>query len=302
MGYRVIAAGCITASLLLAGTVASSLAQNQLPRPGQLPPAGGQQGGQQQQQQQRPQAAPPQQQQQQQGQQRPPQEQPPQQQAAPPKPYTPVAITAPPMVNDPSFEAFRKKIGAAAEKKDRKAIADMVSKTFFWMGEKGDRADKKRPGIENLAKAIGLDAKDGSGWEVLQSFAADPTGTPFPERKDTICGPAEPQFDFKQLETLAKATGTEEGDWAYPTEPGLEMRATAQPNAAVVEKLGMHFIRVMEDGTEPSSDNPMIKVVAPSGKVGFVPGDAISPLGHDAICYAKEGGGWKIAGFLGGAQ
>ncbi|HEY5962672.1 MAG TPA: hypothetical protein VIU42_01500 [Xanthobacteraceae bacterium] len=302
MGYRVIAAGCITASLLLAGTVASSLAQSQLPRPGQLPPAGGQQGGQQQQQQQRPQAAPPQQQQQQQGQQRPPQEQPPQQQAAPPKPYTPVAITAPPMVNDPSFEAFRKKMGAAAEKKDRKAIADMVSKTFFWMGEKGDRADKKRPGIENLAKAIGLDAKDGSGWEVLQSFAADPTGMPFPERKDTICGPAEPQFDFKQLETLAKATGTEEGDWAYPTQPGLEMRAAAQPNAAVVEKLGMHFIRVMEDGTEPSSDNPMIKVVAPSGKVGFVPGDAISPLGHDAICYAKEGGGWKIAGFLGGAQ
>ena len=80
------------------------------------------------------------------------------------------------------------------------------------------------------------------------------------------------------------------------------MRAAAQPNAAVVEKLGMHFIRVMEDGTEPSSDNPMIKVVAPSGKVGFVPGDAISPLGNDAICYAKEGGGWKIAGFLGGAQ
>ena len=147
MGYRVIAAGCITASLFLAGTVASSLAQSQLPRPGQLPPAGGQQGGQQQQQQQqqRPQAAPPQQQQQQ-GQQRPPQGQPPQQQAAPPKPYTPVAITAPPKVNDPSFEAFRKQIGAAAEKKDRKAIADMVSKTFFWMGEKGDTRRQEAAG------------------------------------------------------------------------------------------------------------------------------------------------------------
>ena len=78
------------------------------------------------------------------------------------------------------------------------------------------------------------------------------------------------------------------------------MRASAQPNSAVVEKLGMHFIRVMEDGTEPSGDNPMIKVVAPSGKVGFVPADAISPLGNDAICYAKEGGAWKISGFLGG--
>ena len=300
MGYRVIAAGCITASLFLAGTVASSLAQSQLPRPGQLPPAGGQQGGQQQQQQ-RPQAAPPQQQQQQ-GQQRPPQGQPPQQQAAPPKPYTPVAVTAPPTVNDPSFEAFRKKIGAAAEKKDRKAIADMVSKTFFWMGEKGDRADKKRPGIENLAKAIGLDAKDGSGWETITGFASDPTGSPFPDKKDTICAPADPQFDGKEFEALVKATGTDESDWAFPTQPGLEMRAAAQPNAPVVEKLGMHFIRVMEDGAEPSGDNPMIKVVAPSGKVGFVPADAISPLGNDAMCYTKEAGGWKISGFLGGDQ
>ena len=300
MGYRVIAAGCITATLILAGTVASSLAQSQLPRPGQLPPAGGQQGNQQQQQ--RPQAGPQQQQQQQQGQQRPPQGQPPQQQVAAPKPYKAVAVAAPPMINDPSFEAFRKQMTAAAEKKDRKALADMVSKSFFWMGEKGDKADKKRPGIENLAKAIGLDAKDGSGWETIIGFASDPTGMPFPEKKDTICAPAEPQFDGKELEALAKATGTEEGDWAFPTQPGLEMRAAAQPNAPVVEKLGMHFIRVMEDGTEPSGDNPMIKVVAPSGKVGFVPADAISPLGNDAMCYTKEGGAWKIAGFLGGEQ
>ena len=92
MGYRVIAAGCITATLL-AGTVASGLAQSQLPRPGQLPPAGGQQ----QQQPQRPQAGPPPQQQ---GQQRPPQGQPQQQQMAAPKPYKPVAIAAPPKLND----------------------------------------------------------------------------------------------------------------------------------------------------------------------------------------------------------
>jgi hypothetical protein len=297
MGYRVIAAGCITATLL-AGTVASGLAQSQLPRPGQLPPAGGQQ--QQQQQPQRPQAGP--QQQQQQGQQRPPQGQPPQQQVAAPKPYKAVAIAAPPMVNDPSFEAFRKQMTAAAEKKDRKALADMVSKGFFWMGEKGDKADKKKPGIESLAKAIGLDAKDGSGWETIIGFASDPTGTPFPDKKDTICAPAEPQFDGKELEALAKATGTDESDWAFPMQPGLEMRAAAQPSSPVVEKLGMHFIRVMDDGAEPSGDNPMIKIVAPSGKVGFVPADALSPLGNDAMCYTKEGGTWKIAGFLGGEQ
>jgi hypothetical protein len=289
MGYRIVAAASITAALLLAATVAPGLAQSQLPRPGQLPPAGGGQ----QQQQQRPQAQP---QQQQQGQQQQ------QQAAAPPKPYKVVAIKPPAPLTDPSFEAFRKQMNDVAEKKDRKALAGMVSKSFFWMGEKGDKADKKKPGIENLAKAISLDAKDGSGWDAVIGFAADPTAAPFPDRKDTVCAPAEPTFDGKELEALTKATGTDEPDWGYPTQPNLEMRASAQPNSAVVEKLGMHFIRVMEDGTEPSGDNPMIKVVAPSGKVGFVPADAISPLGNDAVCYAKEGGAWKISGFLGGDQ
>src|SRR5262245_49754595 len=136
MGRRIIAAASITASLLLAASAAPSLAQSQLPRPNQLPPAGG--GG-------APQAAP-----QQQG--KPQAQQAPQ--PAPPKPYKAVAIVPPQPMNDPSFEAFRKQVGAAAEKKDKKALGDLVSKSFFWMGEKGDKADKKKSGIDNLAKAI----------------------------------------------------------------------------------------------------------------------------------------------------
>ena len=70
-------------------------------------------------------------------------------------------------MNDPSFEAFRKQLGAIAEKKDRKALAGLVAQNFFWMGEKGDKADKKKPGIDNLAKAIELDGKEAPGWEML---------------------------------------------------------------------------------------------------------------------------------------
>src|SRR5882724_9183433 len=98
MGFRVIAAASITATLLLAAATAPGGAQNQLPRPGQLPPAGGAQ---------KPQGQP-------QAQQRPPQGQP---QAAAPKPYKAVAITPPKPYSDPSFEAFRKQMNAAAEKK-----------------------------------------------------------------------------------------------------------------------------------------------------------------------------------------
>jgi len=282
MKPRVIAAVSI-ASLLLAA--APALSQSQLPRPGQLPPAGGPGGG--------PGGPPPQ---------RGPGAPPQQPAAAPVKPYKPVSITAPTAVADPSFEAFRKQLGAIAEKKDRKALAGLVVPNFFWMGEKGDRADKKKPGIENLAKAIQLDGKEAPGWELLGAAAADPTGTVFPDRKDTICSPADPTFNGQELEALVKATGTEEGDWAYPTQTGLEVHSAPQPNSPVVEKLGLHFVRVMEDNAPGNQQSPMLKVVTPSGKTGFVPAEALSPLGSDQLCFSKEGAGWKISGFIGGDQ
>jgi hypothetical protein len=242
-------------------------------------------------------------------QQQPQQRTPQQQQAAPPpqaapKPYQPVAIGAPKPVGDPSLDAFRNQLAEIAKRKDRASLAKLVAKDFFWLGEKGDKADKKRPGIDNLTRAMNLAAKDGSGWEALTGYAADPTGMALPDKKDTLCAPADPVFEIKQLEELAKQTGTNEAEWGYPVQPGVEVRAAAQPNAPVIEKLGMHFIRVMEDdGPEPPPNQmPMLKVVAPSGKVGFVPADAVSPLGNDQLCYVKGAAGWMIAGFVGGEQ
>jgi hypothetical protein len=296
MGHRVLAAVSVTTTLLLGAAVAPSLAQGQLPRPGQLPPPGGHMGPPQ-----RGQMGPPQR-----GQMGPPQRgQPAQQaqQAAPPRPYKPVAITAPAPMKDPSFDAFRKQIGAVAERKDRRALAGMVvANGFFWLGEKGDKADKRRSGMDNLAKALGLNAQDGAGWDSLADHAADPTAMPYPDRKDTFCSPAEPDFNGEQFEALVKATGTEEGEWGYPMQPGLEVRSGPQPNAPVIEKLGMHFVRVMEDSGQGNQANPVLRVVAPSGRVGYVPADAISPLGNDQICYAKTAGGWKIVGVVGGAE
>jgi hypothetical protein len=216
------------------------------------------------------------------------------------KPYKTVAISAPAAVADPSFEAFRKQIGATAEKKDRKALAGIVAQNFFWMGEKGDRADKKKPGVDNLAKAIGLDGKDAPGWEMLGAAAGDPTGSPFPDRKDTICAPADPVFNGQELEALVKSSGTEDGDWAYPTQAGLDVHSGPQPNAPVIEKLGLHFVRVMPD--QNAQPGPMMRIVTPAGKTGFVPAEALNPLGNDQLCYTKEAGGWKISGFVGGDQ
>ena len=264
MAHNIVAALSTATALLFAAATAPALAQGQ-PRPGPAQSPSAQSS---------------------------------QQQAA--KPYKPVAIRPPAPVADPSFEAFRKQVAAIAEKKDRRALAALVAANFFWLGEKGDRADKKKPGIDNLAKAIELDAKDGSGWDGLAGLVADPTAAPIEERKGALCSPADPIFDEKEFDALTQATDTDDSDWAYPNQPGIEMRAGPQPNSPVVEKLGMHFLRVMENDNSTAQDNiMMLRIVAPSGKVGYVAIDTMSPLGHDQLCYIKEGANWKIAGFIG---
>ena len=232
--------------------------------------------------------------------------QPPQKGPPPPaavKPYTPVAIKLPALFNDASFEAFRKQLSEIAAKKDRAALAKMVvAQGFFWDGEKGNQADAKKSGVDNLAQAIGLSGKQPIGWDMLQGMAQDPTAAAYPGKQGVVCAPADPQFDEKQLEELVKTTGSDPGDWAYPLGEGVEVRAAPRADAPVQEKLGMHLVRILADEKAPQTPPgqvPLVKVVPPSGKVGFVPADMLSPLGNDQVCYLKDASGWRITGFVG---
>jgi hypothetical protein len=45
----------------------------------------------------------------------------------------------------------------------------------------------------------------------------------------------------------------------------------------------------------------LLHVATPSGKSGYVDAQQLSPLGSDEMCYTKDAGGWKIAGYIGGA-
>ena len=114
-----------------------------------------------------------------------------------------------------------------------------------------------------------------------------------------MCSPAGPDFKPDDLEKLAAATKTEPEDWGFTSTPDVEVRSAAQQNAPVIEKLGMIFVRVMPD-MAPNASQDFMRVVAPSGKVGFVPAEAINPLGSDQLCYGKDGGAWKIVGMIGG--
>jgi len=230
----------------------------------------------------------------------------PQQQAqekppSPPKPYEKVSVTLAPGVTDPSLDAFRKQLADAAMRKDRAALGRLtVAKEFFWERENGNAADKNKSGIDNLAAAVGLDAKDDSGWRLLADYAQESSLSQVGDRKDFVCAPATPLFDDKQFEAILKSTDTDPGEWGYPLRDGTEVRDSAAANAKPVEKLGRHFVRVLPEETSANSAGPVaLRIVLPSGKTGYVAEDALLPLGVDQLCFIKQGGAWKIAGYIG---
>ena len=219
------------------------------------------------------------------------------------KPFTPVAVKLAGPNSDPGFAAFRKELGAAAEKKDRAALAKLVvTQGFFWIQDK-NLADASKSGIDNLARAIDLDNPNGAGWRVLAADAGEPTLVELPDNKGIFCAPAPPSFDAQAFETLVQQTDTDPEDWGYPARDGVEARAAAQPNAAVVEKLGLYFVRVLSDSPAAKpGETQFLHLALPDGKTGFIPIDALMPLATDKICYSKPDGDWKIMGYIGGVS
>jgi hypothetical protein len=224
-----------------------------------------------------------------------------QQPPSPPAPYKAVAIKAPQPVKDPSFEAFRKQLGALAQKKDRTGLARLVAQNFFWIPEEKDVADRRRPGIENLSKALGLDGRDAEGWDVLAAQALETTADPHPDRRNVICAPGEPTFDEQAAEDLANATQTDPSEWGYPSASGIEVRAGPEKTSPVIERLGLHLIRAYPDDSPAAAvHTEVLRIVTPSGKLGYIPQETLLPLASDQVCYVKEGNAWKITGVLGG--
>jgi hypothetical protein len=222
-------------------------------------------------------------------------------QPAPPGPYKVMPITLAKPMADPSLDVFRKELGDIAKKKDRAALAaKIVAKGFFWQREDTNTADAKKSGIDNLAAALGLDAKDGSGWEALAAYVADATAEPVAEMKGVVCTPSAPGFNEKDLEQATQATKTDPTEWAYPATAGLEVRSKPTTTAPVVEKVGLNLMRLYPDDQQTETTADWIRIVTPAGKTGYVLISAVMPLVSDQLCYVKDAAGWKIAGFAGG--
>jgi hypothetical protein len=218
--------------------------------------------------------------------------------AVKPGPYKKVAVKLPAPIRDASLDAFRTEIAGVAQRKDRAALARLVAANFFWIAEDADIADKKKPAIDNLAKAIGLEGDNAPGWALVADVAAESSAMPHPERPGVVCLPALPTYDEQAVEELADATQTDVAEWVYPVRDGVDVRAGPQPRAAVVEKLGLHLVRLLDEDS-PASET-FLKVITPSGKTGYVQADAVRDLVEPQMCFIKDVGGWKIAGYLGG--
>jgi hypothetical protein len=230
----------------------------------------------------------------------PPQQQQVQPAVAAPAPYAALRVTPPRPYNDPGLAALRRELAAVAQRRDRAALSRLVLAQGFFLLQDGANTAANKTGIDALATALSLAAKDGPGWDTLGEYAADETAEPYPDRPNTVCAPAGPEFNMPDLEKLLDATKTEIVDWGFTAADGIEVRATATQNAPVIEKLGMQFVWAMPD-TAPNASQDFMRIVTPSGKVGFAPAEAINPLGSDQLCYGKDArGAWKIVGFIGG--
>jgi hypothetical protein len=211
------------------------------------------------------------------------------------KPYKPVEVTIPAPSSDKSLEALRKQLAGIVQRKDRAAFAKLVAvKDFFWEGDFGGLFDPKKPGIDNLMKALRLGDTDGRGWRALAGFVAETTSGPTIEHGNAQCAPAPPDYDDAELAAVTEATNTDVADWSYPRVRGLQVRYAAAPDGVVMETLGSILVRAL--GTDR---NGWTRIALPSGKVGFVPpASLISPLA-DRLCFGKEGGAWRITGYVG---
>jgi hypothetical protein len=219
----------------------------------------------------------------------------------PEKPYKPIAVTVAPAPDDPSFASFRQQIADAAKKRIYAELTRLVvAQGFFWAGDTARAFDPKRTPAENFARAIRLEGESG-GWNALATFAALPDAAPMASRPGVICAPARPLFDEVDFDRVNTAAISPAG-WIYPRATGAVMRAAPQPEAAVIERLGLHFVRLLgyEGETQPDSErNAWARVAAPSGKTGFVAPGTLFSLRSDRLCYLKDvTGRWRIAGYV----
>jgi hypothetical protein len=214
---------------------------------------------------------------------------------APIRPYGPVVVTFPDASDDAQLDAFRAELAKVARARVYAGLARLtVAQGFFWDRDFAKAFDTRKAGVDNLAAALRLEHEGGAGWVALARLAGETRMLELESRPGVVCAPAPARFDSIAFDRLIADTRTKADDWAYTREADVAVRAAPRTEAAALEILGQHFVRVLE-----RSDD-WTKVVAPGGTVDFVAPATLRRLEPARLCYGKDPTGrWQIAGFIG---
>jgi hypothetical protein len=225
---------------------------------------------------------------------------------AKPAPYKPVAIKLPADSKDAGFIAFRHELAKVAKARVYSDLARLVvRRRFFWDRDFGGAFDPTKSGVENLAVAVRLEARNGAGWGTLVVFAAEATTKHEPSRPGVVCSPGQPSFSEPDFDHLLDLTKTSSSDWLYPRADAITVYAAPRVDSAVIETLGLNFVRVLREGTGAVADNgaAWLRVLTPTGRIGFVDRTVLLGLEPRRLCYRKDvTGRWQIAGYIGGSE
>ncbi|HTS39701.1 MAG TPA: hypothetical protein VMH84_04070 [Xanthobacteraceae bacterium] len=222
-----------------------------------------------------------------------------------PRPYQVVAATFPAAPEDASLDTFRQAFATVVKARVYGELARLVtSQGFFWDRDFNGSFDGQQSAVDNLAAAVHLEHGNGNGWVTLAGFAAETKVASLTGRPGIVCAPAEPSFDQAEFDRLLDTTRTSARDWAVPRADKTPVYAAARSNAKVKDTLAPTLVRVVnslaKDNEPESLRAAWVRVMTPSGRVGYVAPGALMPLSAARLCYGQDGfGRWHIAGFVG---
>jgi hypothetical protein len=208
----------------------------------------------------------------------------------------PAVLDGPP-VADPGFDASRAELLAIVLRADREALNKRVARDFFWDRDHGGGFDRKRPAAANLAAA--------ADWKSLRRMLSAETATPRSAGSRDYCSPAGLRaWDERQLERVAEQLGTDPFfDWGGVASDRQAVRSGPAETAPEIGTLSRELVRVTDWAFEtPEGRQRWVAVVTPAGRKGFVDGRRIQTLAEERLCLRKDGGVWRISGYIGGGD
>ena len=228
----------------------------------------------------------------------------------PPRPaaraYQPVMVTLPTAADDAELESFRDEIAAVAKTRVYVELERLVAaQGFFWDRDFDGSFDSRRPGVDNLAAAVGLERSNGRGWATLLRLAGEKTAGPLTGRPGILCAPGEPNYDGVAFDQAVDASRSTAQEWSFVRADKTAVRSAPKDNAAVIDTLGTILVRVLayqsKEQEAESRRAAWVRVATPAGKIGFIAPGALAPLSPERLCYGKDGfGRWRIVGFVSG--